>query len=187
MGIRNTFLNYVVAAIFALPVLNGPAAAEDSLRLDDLFEQLRNPDLPNWQIVEDEIWAEWAKSGSASADLLLQRGRRAMEKEDFAMAVVHFTALVDHAPEFAEGYNSRATAYFQQGLFGPALADIAQVLSLNPRHFGAMIGLGAIMEEAGYPERALTAYQQALAIHPHEPDLKDAVTRLTLEVSGVDI
>ena len=67
------------------------------------------------------------------------------------LAIEHFTALVDHAPEFAEGYNARATAYFQNGQYGPSLEDIRQTLMLNPRHFGAMSGLALILEELGRP------------------------------------
>ncbi|WP_235823742.1 tetratricopeptide repeat protein [Actibacterium lipolyticum] len=163
-----------------------PVSADES-RLDELFDTLREPDLPNWQMVEDEIWSEWSKSGSASMDLLLQRGRDAMEQENFVLAIEHLTALTDHAPDFAEGFNARATAYFRHGLFGPAMADIERALSLNPNHFGAMIGLGAVMEELGYPEKALAAFRAAHAIHPNEPDIKDAVERLEKSVSGITI
>ncbi|ALG90977.1 MULTISPECIES: tetratricopeptide repeat protein [Actibacterium] len=177
------FLNRIFAAglffgLIALPAGAGP----DSL--DGLFELLQEPELPNWKSVEDEIWAEWSRSGSPSMDLLLQRGRDAMAAEDYATAIGHFTALTDHAPDFAEGYNARATAYFRQGLYGPALADINRVLALNPRHFGAMAGLGTIMDELGHPEAALRAFHAAAAVHPHEPDLLEAVERLEMTVSG---
>lgn len=181
------FHNRIVAAFFVLWLQPGAGMAQDVTYLDELFETLRQPDLPNWQKVEKEIWAEWSKSGSPAMDLLLQRGRDAMEAEDFTKAIDHFTALTDHAPDFAEGWNARATAYFRQGLYGPSLADIRMVLALNPRHFGALMGLGAIMEETGHPRQAAAAYGAAAAIHPHDPDLKDALERLEEEVSGIRI
>ncbi|WP_372605156.1 tetratricopeptide repeat protein [Actibacterium sp.] len=160
------------------------AAPADAARLDDLLAELAQPDLPNWEMVETEIWNEWSKSGSAAMDLLLRRGREAMDAGDFAQAVDHLTALVDHAPGFAEGYNARASAYFQLGLYGPALEDLAHALALNPHHFGAMIGLGSILQDLDQPQRALDAFRAALAIHPHEPDLKEAVERLEQQISG---
>ncbi|MHC0054865.1 tetratricopeptide repeat protein [Actibacterium sp. D379-3] len=175
-----------MTAILAIGLLTGPVLADPS-RLDGLLQELQQPDLPNWQMVEDEIWTEWSKSGSSAMDLLLQRGRTAMEEGDFVTAIGHLTALTDHAPGFAEGFNARAMAYSREGLFGPALADIRVALTLNPQHFGAMIGLGSILEELGHTDRALDAYRAAFAIHPHEPDLKDAIERLEREASGVTL
>jgi tetratricopeptide (TPR) repeat protein len=120
-------------------------------------------------------------------DLLLQRGRDAMEAGDLTAAIEHLTALTDHAPDFAEGFNTRATAYFQQGLYGPSLKDIARTLALNPRHFGALMGLGTIFEEMGQPQRALEAYRAAHAIHPNEPDLIGAIERLERDLSGITL
>ena len=80
-------------------------------------------------------------------DLLLQRGQEAMEAGDLDAAIEHFTALTDHAPDFAEGWNARATAFFQDERYGPALADIERTLALNPDHFGALMGLAMILEQ----------------------------------------
>lgn len=183
MGIAPKLLNPVVAAFFAAFVSIGPAAAEDS-RTIELLEELRKPDLPNWQNVEQSIWSEWSKSGSAAMDLLLKRGRDAIEQEDYGAAIGHLTALTDHAPGFAEGFNARALAYFKSGLYGPALVDLARTLDLNPDHFGALMGLGTILEETGRHAAALEAYRAAHAIHPHKPDLEDAVKRLEPKVTG---
>jgi tetratricopeptide (TPR) repeat protein len=102
-------------------------------------------------------------------------------------AIEHFTALIDHAPDFAEGYNARATAYFQTGDLGPSVSDIAKTLTLNPRHFGALSGLGMIFEQLDEPDKALEVYQAALAINPHMPDVKDAVKRLETQLAGQDL
>lgn len=185
MGRQQKFLNCVVTAVClfggSCPVWAQPTTEAE------LLEQLAKPELPNWEMVEDALWTAWSKSGSAAMDLLLTRGRDAMEQGDFGLALEHFSALVDHAPAFAEAYNMRATAFYNLGMYGPALEDIAQVLALNPNHFGALTGLGSILEESGSKERALGAYQAAAAIHPHDPDLKTAIERLEKQVSGVDL
>jgi tetratricopeptide (TPR) repeat protein len=103
------------------------------------------------------------------------------------VAIDHFTALIDHAPDFAEGWNARATAYYQAGEFGPSVADIGHVLTLNPRHFGALAGLGAIFEELERPEQALEVYRAALAIHPQQPGVLEAVERLQALTQGQDL
>ncbi|WP_193141170.1 MULTISPECIES: tetratricopeptide repeat protein [unclassified Meridianimarinicoccus] len=153
------------------------ALAEEA-PLDRLFDRLADPELANWQQVENEIWGIWSKSGSDTADLLLERGRQAMTAGDMPAAIDHLSALIDHAPDFAEGYNARATAYFQAGLLGLSLRDIEATLALNPRHFGALSGLGMILEQIGDEARALDAYRMVNAIHPHRPNVKDAMKRL---------
>jgi len=173
-----------LALLFALVVgLAVPAQAQDD-ELDGLFEALKTSDAGGWERIEDRIWDLWSRSGSASMDLLLERGREAMRDEDHLAAIEHLTALVENAPDFAEGWNARATAYYKAGLAGPALADIGRTLTLEPRHFGALSGLGLILEESGQTEAAIRAYEAALAIHPHRPDLREAIERLEEELQG---
>ncbi len=183
---HRTILKRTVAAFVCAVVISIPAFAQQS-RLEDLFEQLSQEGLPNWKIIEEEIWLEWSRSGSATMDLMLKRGREAMDKGELSVAIEHFTALTDHAPEFAEGFNARATAYFRAGLYGPSLTDIRHVLSLNPRHFGALTGLGTILEQTGSHELALKAYRAAHAIHPNDPELEEAVNRLDKELAGISL
>ena len=154
--------------------------------LDRLFTLLATADASNWKALEDEIWGLWSRSGSDSFDLMLTRGRTAMDQGDLEAAIEHLTALTDHAPEFAEGWNARATAFYLSGQYGLSLDDIARTLTLEPRHFGALSGLGIILEQLGDDERALEAYQYALAIHPQSPSVKEAVARLE-SASGRDI
>src|SRR3989338_1568279 len=85
------------------------------------------------------------------------------------------------------GWNARATAYYNTGDFGPSIADIGHVLTLNPRHFGAMAGLAAIFEELDRPEQALEVYRAALSIHPQQPDVLDAIKRLESDLKGQDL
>jgi tetratricopeptide (TPR) repeat protein len=175
-----------VAVFLTFAALVAGAVQAQTDRLDELFVELRQPDLPTWQQVEDQIWAEWSRSGSPAMDLLLDRGRKALEGGDYSTAIEHFTALTDHAPEFAEGYNGRATAYFQADMYGPALRDIETTLALNPRHFGAMAGLALILEELEFDREALSAYRAVAAIHPHRPNVKEAIERLEAGLGDAD-
>ncbi|WP_138469486.1 tetratricopeptide repeat protein [Poseidonocella sp. HB161398] len=155
--------------------------------LDELFAELQDPATENWQGVESQIWQEWSRSGSPSMDLLLERGREAIAAGDLEAAVDHLTALTDHAPDFAEGWNARATAFYQEGELGLAVADIERTLALNPRHFGALSGFGMILEELGHVKEALEVYDAALAIHPHQPNVEDAIERIKRELGEQEI
>ncbi len=180
------FNNRIVAALF--PILVGLVALPASgAGLDELFDKLQTAEPGPAGRIERQIWREWSKSGSAAMDLLLQRGRDAMEAGDVAAAIDHFTALIDHAPDFAEGWNGRATAYFQVGSFGPSVADIQHVLALNPRHFGALAGFARILEDTDQPARALQLYKAALAIHPNLDGVRDAVDRLQAMAAGQEM
>jgi tetratricopeptide (TPR) repeat protein len=186
MKAHSTLLNSFVAALGVLFFALQPAKAQ-TVVLDDLFTRLETADAAAADRIEREIWLEWSKSGSAAMDLLLQRGRDAIDAGDLPAAIAHLTALVDHAPDFPEGWNARATAYFMAGEFGPSIDDIAHTLALNPRHFGALAGLGMIFEEIGKPEKALEVYRAALAIHPQMAGVLDSVERLDTEIAGQDL
>ncbi|RGP36799.1 tetratricopeptide repeat protein [Pseudotabrizicola alkalilacus] len=185
MKVHHRFLNPIVAAVSAVFLLAVPVWAEEPL--DGLFDRLKTADDRAAARLEREIWNEWSKSGSAAMDLLLQRGRDAMAAGNTAEAIDHLTALTDHAPEFAEGWNARATAYYQARQLGPSVSDIARALTLNPRHFGALAGLGAIYEELDNPQQALEVYRAALAIHPNLRGVSDSAKRLEAKVAGTDL
>ena len=165
----------------------GSVLPGENARLDALFVELQKPDLSDPERVTSEIWIQWSRSGSPAMDLLFGRGQSAMAAGAPELAIAHFTALIDHAPEFAEGWNARATAYFQAGEFGPSVADIAQVLRLNPRHFGALSGFGMILEETGREAQAMEVYRAALAVHPHLEGVLDAIKRLEAKAVGQDL
>lgn len=185
MKLHHAILNCIAASL--LGVFLAGAAWADQAKLDDLFKRLAESTPEQAGRIAREIQIEWDKSGSPAMDLLLQRGRDALEAGETDKAIAHFTALTDHAPEFAEGWNALATAYFTAGAFGPSVEDIARTLSLNPRHFGALGGLGIILEEINRPEKALEAYRAALAIHPHLEGVKDRAEALETEISGQDL
>jgi tetratricopeptide (TPR) repeat protein len=90
-------------------------------------------------------------------------------------------------PEYVEAWNRRATIYYLQNDYSRSLADIEQVLSREPRHFGALAGLGMIMQELGDDKRALDAFRKALAVNPHLERVPSLVKALTEKVEGRDI
>ena len=149
-----------------------------------LLDNLRESTPQEAEKIARDIKRNWARSGSASADLLLKRGRDALKAKKPAVALEHLTALTDHAPDFAEGWHMRASALFQVKLYGPAVEDLARVLALNPNHFDAIQGLGAIFEQLGDHKRAYQAYSQVLTIHPHHADVLEALERLEPVVKG---
>lgn len=132
----------------------------------------------------NEIIERWSHSGSDSMDLLMRRADEAVNDGDYPRAIAHLTALTDHAPDFAEGWNKRAEVFFLMEEFGAAMADIEQVLILEPRHFGALAGLGIMLEMMGQDRPALRAFQAALVIYPAEENVNDAVERLETSTGG---
>lgn len=183
MGVLMSLLKLTVAAIFPALLFLQPAVAGTN-SIDSLMSQLRDALPTEAARLTAEIQLEWDKSGSASADFLLKRGRDAVDRGDLASAIDHFSALVDHAPDFAEGWVARAGAYFQADLLGPAVMDLEHALTLNPQHFGAIIGLATVFEVIGSPQDAYDAYLQVKAIHPTHPDVKNALQRLEPVVKG---
>jgi tetratricopeptide (TPR) repeat protein len=174
-------------AVFCAPAVLSAQSDANVEELDALFEQLLVPVDGNWEDVEKRIQKIWSASGSDAMDLLLERGRQAMEAGDYPKAIEHLTALTDHAPGFAEGWNARATAFFLMEEYGLSLADIQTTLVLNPRHFGAMSGLGMIMEQLDEPQYALKAFRAAGAVHPFRPDLQEAIERLEEKTEGTSL
>lgn len=180
MAIHRSIINAIVAAVLC----GFPVGLQAQSTVDDFLDRLADPELRNWDVVEADVYQRWQISGSATADYLLRRGLEAMEAEDFDAAYDHLTALTDHAPEFAEGWNARATLFFDQQMFGPAIADIQRVLALEPRHFGALAGLGVMLEDMGDTDGALAAYEAAHDIHPNQPDIMRLLDGLRVELEG---
>ncbi len=159
-------------------------AALRRARLDALFARLARNDSPDWLSVQNEIWAQWSQSGSPAMDLLLMRAENAMENGQFELALRFLDDLVRLAPDFAEGWNKRATVYFLLGEYGRSVADIARTLALEQRHFGALSGLGMILERLGDKKGAMRAYRRGLEVHPNLPGAAQGVERLSPDVDG---
>lgn len=176
-----------IVAAFAVVAACSVASQAQEVDVDALLAELADPDTRDWQTLERRIRTEWSKSGSASMDLLLQRGQKALEAEEFDVALEHLTALTDHAPDFAEGWHARASAFYEAQLLGPAVADLERALALNPVHYDAIFGLGTILEIIGDETRAYAAYQRVLDLHPHHEEATKAAERLRPGIEGQDI
>jgi tetratricopeptide (TPR) repeat protein len=182
-------LKYVVAATSFLVLADGSLANAQvqSDRSQELLQQLHEAEPLDAKKIVRELDLVWARSGSPSMDLLLSRGQDSLEAGEVETAIGHFSALIDHAPDFAEAYHRRATAFFRQEEFGLAMSDLAQVLSLNPDHFEATYGLGVILETLKKPKEAFGAYSRVLDTYPTHERALEAVDRLRNEVAGTSI
>ena len=162
-----------------------PERGERTYNLDTLFEALKiAPDEASAKVIEDRIWALWMVSGSDTCNLLMGRAKAAADGKDYPLAIKLLDAVVELRPDYAEGWNRRATVYYLQKDYAHSLADIREVLAREPRHFGALSGLGAILQEIGDDKHALEAYRRALAIDPHLERVGDVVKTLTEKVEG---
>jgi tetratricopeptide (TPR) repeat protein len=172
------------------PPSNLPRAqrGDKAQNLDRLFEALKiAPDDESAKYIENRIWAIWLASGSDTANLLMGRVKTAMEAKDFGLAIRLLNAIIDMRPDFIEAWNRRATLYYMKKDFTRAIGDIREVLAREPRHFGALAGLGIILQEFGDDKRALDAFRRALAIHPHIERVPDMVKRLSDKIDGREI
>jgi len=172
------------------PPSNLPRAqrGDKTQNLDRLFEALKiAPDDESAKYIENRIWAIWFASGSDTANLLMARVKSAIDHKDVDLAIKLLNAIIDIKPDFIEAWNRRATLYYMKKDFGRALEDIREVLAREPRHFGALAGLGIILQEFGDDKRALDAFRRALAIHPHLERIPDMVKKLSDKIDGRDI
>jgi len=165
-----------------------PQQGDPRQNLDKLFEALKiAPTDDSAKYVENRIWALWIAAGGDTANLLMGRVKTAMDGRDLDLAIRLLNAIIDIRPDYVEGWNRRATVYYMKKDFGSALADIREVLAREPRHFGALSGLGMIMQDIGDDKHALEAFRRALAVHPHLERIPDVVKRLTQSVEGRDL
>ncbi|MFO1117885.1 MAG: tetratricopeptide repeat protein [Beijerinckiaceae bacterium] len=156
--------------------------------LDRLFAQLKaSSDADGAKGVAEAIQRVWLRSGSDTADVLMSRIIAALAVHDIPTAEKLLDAVVSLQPNWAEAWNKRATVRFMRDDIEGAMNDIEETLRREPRHFGALTGLAAILQKSGFDKRALEAYRRALAIYPEQPEIKKAVEKLQLEVEGRDI
>lgn len=159
-----------------------------SKNLDFLFGALKAaPDEVSAKHVEARIWAIWLQTPSDTAALLMSRAKTAVDAKKIDVAIKLLDSVIKLRPDYIEAWNRRATLYYMQNDYRRSLADIQQVLIREPRHFGALAGLGMIMQEVGDEKRALDAYRKALAVNPHLEKIPDQVKALTEKVEGRDI
>lgn len=180
-------LKHTVAALGVAVLLCNPVSAQDRDRIETLLETLRTATPEEAAGAQRNLEREWARSGSATMDLLLKRGRDAMAVGEFKKAIEHFTALTDHAPDFAEGFHARATAYYRADLYGPALDDLETALALNPDNYNAIFGLAVMLAEFGDSRKAATLYRRVLALNPHHENAGEALEQLKKDGIGLTL
>jgi tetratricopeptide (TPR) repeat protein len=164
------------------PAPRSPAAA-----LDKLFERLAAAKTPEEaKGIANLIQRRWARSGSDTADLLMSRAQQALKAREFPLAIELLDRVIAIEPDWAEAWNQRANALFLQGDSIRSMLDIGEALKREPRHYGAMMGLGMILRQQGDDKRAMVAYRKALAVYPLLEPVKEAVESLKLEVDGRD-
>ena len=156
--------------------------------LDDLFDRLaKAQDDVEAKGVSGAIERVWMHSGSDTADLLMGRAMHALQRKDYALSQELLNAVVEIEPDWAEAWNKRATVrYLADDAMG-SMQDIAHVLKLEPRHFGALSGMGFILQRGGFDKRALEAFRKALEISPQQEEIRRLVDKLTLAVEGQGI
>jgi tetratricopeptide (TPR) repeat protein len=181
----------VIIAIALAACTPAPAArqaeAPSDPRLEVLFEQLHAaPDAATAKIIEDKIWATWAESGSPTIDILMERAQIASAFGDANLAREFLDQATRLQPDFAEAWNRRAILSFDEQDYPAAMRDNQEALKREPRHFGALAGLGMIYESLGQEQAALAAYRDALAVNPHLEHAKQGAARLGPKLDGRD-
>jgi tetratricopeptide (TPR) repeat protein len=167
-----------------LPKVGG----DRSKGLDFLFGALKAaPDEASARHVEARIWSVWLQTPSDTVALLMTRSKAAMDARQTEVALKLLDAVIKLRPDYVEAWNRRATLYYLQNDYGRSLADIQQVLLREPRHFGALAGLGMIMQDLGEEKRALDAFRKALDVDPYLEKVPELVKSLTEKVEGRDI
>ena len=166
----------ILSAVVFIGLFVGSAVAvadQRSERLNSLFNELASEQLPvNAQALEQEIWQVWLDSGDKEVNLELSIGINAMNEGLMDDAIHQFSKVTEMAADFAEGWNKRATAYYFNDELEKSLQDIQKTLELEPRHFGAISGMGLIFLELGNERAALSAFEEVLRLYPLSPSAR---------------
>jgi len=204
---RTRFLAQLSALVLAVAAISvAPAAAESgkwvepptklppvpradrTRNLDFLFGALKlAPDDVTAKAIEERIWAVWTLSRSDTANLLMTRVKTAIEAKDTDLAITLLDSIIRIKPDYVEAWNRRATIYYLKKDYGRSLSDIREVLKREPRHFGALAGLGLILQDVGDDRQALEVYRRALALYPRMERIPDLIKTLQEKVEGRDI
>ena len=145
--------------------------------LPQLAAALRDTDPLVRELAEGAMWQVWSRSGDATIDRLFETGVAQMQASQGDEAVETFSEIIRRRPDFAEGWNKRATVYYMMGEYQKSLADCDEVMKRNPYHFGALSGYGMIYMQLDQPATALTYFERALAVNPNLES-----TRQTIEL-----
>ena len=177
---------FAISLVTLCSLCVGSALADQTHpELDELFEDLaKTSDPRRVSQIETRILDAWRETDSDSIDLLMNRAIIAQGEGDYDTALIHYDDVVDLAPDYAEGWNRRATLLFVMERYDESIRDIERTVSLEPRHFGAWSGLGKILLELDDEKNALEAYRKALDVNPHLDEIADLVKKLTPDVEG---
>jgi tetratricopeptide (TPR) repeat protein len=170
------------------PKPDGGVQAGRQRILEDLFTRLeRTQDADEARGISGAIERVWMRSGSDTADLLMERVSTAISKKEWPLAEELLDKMIEIEPQWAEVWNKRATVrFFNEDLSG-SMADLAYVLKLEPRHYTALVGMGVILQRRDFDAQALRVFRRALEINPQLDDIRKRVEKLQLEVEGRDI
>ena len=146
--------------------------------LPALFKQLRDPDDLVRALTENSIWQVWSRSGDKQVDALFSAGVEQMNQGQAQAAIGTFTEIIRLKPDFAEGWNKRATIYFLVGEYDKSLSDCDEVIKRNPQHWGALSGYGQIYVQLDKPEQALVYFQRALTVNPNLQQVENMIQQL---------
>ena len=184
--IRCRAVAWTLAIALSILTAAGPAWSDQSdPRLPGLFAQLQAaPSAEAAQPLAAQIWGIWMQASDPAADQLMATGLGAMNAGDYRLALETFGQLVEDKPAFAEGWNKRATLLYLLGRYRESMADIAKVLALEPRHFGALSGLALCDEQLDKDADALQAMRRTAAVFPEMPGLKRRIKELARKVEG---
>jgi tetratricopeptide (TPR) repeat protein len=156
------------------------ALAETGVMADvpKLAAALRDDDPLVRKLAERSMWQVWSRSGDAAVDRLLASGIEQMNAREGELAVQTFTEVIRRRPDFAEGWNKRATVYYLMGEYQKSLTDCDEVMKRNPYHFGALSGYGMIYLQLDQPAKALDYFQRALKVNPNLDSITETVEML---------
>jgi tetratricopeptide (TPR) repeat protein len=143
-----------------------------------LVQALRDPDRIVRVLADGALWEIWSRSGNQEVDQLFETGTHAMSQGRWDEAVAAFTKIIEREPDFAEGWNKRATVYYLMGDYKKSLADCDEVMKRNPYHYGALSGYGMIYIQLDQPGRALEYFERALDVNPNLDGVRDSVEKL---------
>jgi tetratricopeptide (TPR) repeat protein len=176
----------LLGIVIGMPGVMGPAAADQlDRRLDGLFDQLQTTSSEaEAAAAQQQIWQIWTESDNMQVNRLMSSGMQAMAAQQFAAALETFDRMVRQAPNFAEGWNKRATVHYLMGDYRASVVDIERTLELEPRHFGALSGLGLIYDAIEQPAAALRSFEAAVAINPHLVGTKQRIDTLRKQLEG---
>lgn len=164
-----------------------PVAVSKTEQIDSLFASLKTETDPDAaDEIENKILELWLQSGSDTVDLLMQWTLKAMEEKQYPRALDFLDRIILLEPGYIEGWNKRATVYFLMDDYGKSIADIGRVLELEPRHFGALSGLGIMFRAVGDDERAKAAFKAALDVDPHLDNVREELEQLEADTAGED-